>query len=338
MWIPETTMKHLDIPSTGTIDWTWEFIMWFPQLDKDQWYWVVLSSPCWLCLFPCTGTPSSCIVWNRTTPWKMNRCFFPKLGHSRCEHGESEGCFSLGHWTSDWVLKIDWLLLILHASGVVFGSWLLDACTFVPLEDSQHAVPHGEASISFQGFGLLGVFDGSSPSTDTILLFFFFAIFPSIFKQGKVLVNGFSSTCDFSCSVNGSYLRRWHLDHGEKTPKFHLSMLWSTLFIGHLMFLLQGLWWSSGRTHHFTRYGGGVLCHHLHSECHGFKHTHSHWAPVFFPWMSCIYQEMNGWSSNSKPCESHRKKQRNNKLFCWRNIRIIWNDRVNMTAESTSTL
>lgn len=94
MWIPETTLKHLDIPSTGTIDWNWKFMMWFPQLDKDQWYWVVLSSPCWLCLFRCTGTPSSCIVWNQTTPWKMNRCFFQNLAFLvDVNIGESEGCF-----------------------------------------------------------------------------------------------------------------------------------------------------------------------------------------------------------------------------------------------------
>ena len=83
---------------------------------------------------------------------------------------------------------------------------------------------------------------------------------------------------------------------GEKTSKFHSSIrpcYEGTLFIGHLMFLLQGLWWSSGRTYHFTRYGGGVLCHHLHSECHGFKHTHSHWAPVFV--RDVVYLPRDEW-------------------------------------------
>lgn len=102
----------------------------------------------------------------------------------------------------------------------------------------------------------------------------------------------------------------------RKHPRFHSSIhpcYEGTLFIGHLMFLLQGLWWSSGRTYHFTRYGGGVLCHHLHSECHGFKHTHSHWAPVFV--RDVVYQEMNGWSSNSKLCESPRKKKKHQTLL-----------------------
>ena len=170
-------------------------LIWFPQLDKDQWYWVVLSSPCWLCLFPCTGTPSSCIVWNQTMPWKMNRCFFQNLAtvDVNMENRKVVLCWVtelvIGYWKlidCSWFCKRLELFLALHA------------CTFVPLEDSQYAVPHGEASISFQGLSLLGVFDGSSPLTDTIFLFLFF-IFPSIFKQSYVLVKGSTSTCDFSC-------------------------------------------------------------------------------------------------------------------------------------------
>lgn len=88
-------------------------------------------------------------------------------------------------------------------------------------------------------------------------------------------------------------LRSWGR---EKHPSFMDSIhpcYEGTLFIGHLMFLLQGLWWSSGRTYHFTRYGGGVLCHHLHAECHWFKHTHSHWAPVFV--RDVVYLPRDEW-------------------------------------------
>ena len=80
---------------------------------------------------------------------------------------------------------------------------------------------------------------------------------------------------------------------GEKTPKSHSSCTCTLLIGDHLLFLLQGLWWSSGRTHDFTRYGGGVLCYHLHSECHGFKHTYSHWAPVFF--RDVVYLPRDEW-------------------------------------------